>query len=322
MTDADVPAVMRLLDDTLGPAPGGVDRRALFEWKHHRNPFGPSIARVAELDDEVVGFRSFMRWRLAGPPPARALTAVRAVDTATAPLVQRLGIFSRLTREALSACEAQGVSLVFNTPNDRSRPGYLKMGWSVVTTWPIWIKVRRPVRLAATGLRRDLRTGRSLEPPPRSALVAAADAFSAERAPRSFEPRVLHTPRSLPYLRWRYVDGPLAYHVLSRGSATVVTRPRERGRLREAVVCEVFGDEDAQDDLRRILRILPEEADVDHAVAHLGRGWPGRAELRSAGYLRLPRGGITFAVRPLTADGPDPLVPASWSLCLGDLEVF
>jgi hypothetical protein len=159
MTDGDVPAVVELLDEALGPAPGGVDRRALFEWKHLRNPFGRSIALVAELDGRVVGLRCFMRWRLAGVAGARALTAVRAVDTVTSTSVRRLGIFSRLTTEALATCEAEGVALVFNTPNDSSRPGYLKMGWEVVTVWPVWLRARRPDRLAMAGLRRDLRSG-------------------------------------------------------------------------------------------------------------------------------------------------------------------
>jgi GNAT superfamily N-acetyltransferase len=323
MADDDVPAVVRLLDQALGPAPGGVDRRALFEWKHFRNPFGRSIALVAELDGAVVGLRSFMRWRLAGDAGVRALSAVRAVDTATSPAVQRLGIFSRLTAEAVASCETEGVSLVFNTPNDRSRPGYLKMGWKEVAVWPVWVKARRPHRLAVAALRRDLRSGPGVEPPGTTALVPAAEVFSsAARAPRGVEPEALHTPRSLEYLRWRYAEGPLAYHVLSRGAATVVTRLRARGRLREAVVCEAFGGAGAEEDLRELLSSLPREAGADHAVAHMGPGWPGRAELRPSGYRRLPRGGITFTVRPVTPSRPDPLDAASWSLALGDLEVF
>jgi GNAT superfamily N-acetyltransferase len=322
MDDADLPDVVRLLDEALGPAPGGVDRRALFEWKHLRNPFGRSIARVAELDGRVVGLRSFMRWRLAGAPGSRALPAVRAVDTATSPAVQRLGIFSRLTTEAIAACESEGVAMVFNTPNDRSRPGYLKMGWQVVTVWPVWVRPRRPGRLLAAGVRRDLRSGPGVEPPARTALVPAADALAAARPPRGVEPEALHTPRSLEYLRWRYAEGPLAYHVLSGVSATVVTRLRARGTLREAVVCEAFAPRGAEGELADLLRALPREAGADHAVAHLGAGWPARDRLRSAGYLRLPRGGMTFAVRPITASLPDPLVRDSWSLSLGDLEVF
>ena len=322
MEDGDVPAVVRLLDEALGPAPGGVDRRALFEWKHLRNPFGRSIALVAEIEGEVVGLRSFMRWRLAGAPGARAVTAVRAVDTATSPAVQRLGIFSRLTKEAVAACAAEGVAMVFNTPNDRSRPGYLKMGWQIVTVWPVWVRARHPERLVAAAVRRDLRSGAGVDPPAGSALVPAATALSGDRAPRGVEPTALHTARSLDYLRWRYADGPIRYHVLTGGSATLVTRLRSRGALREAVVCEALAGEEGRDDLRELLRALPREAGADHAVTHLGVGWPGRAELRAARYLRLPRGGMTFTVRPVTSSDPDPLRPESWSLTLGDLEVF
>jgi predicted N-acetyltransferase YhbS len=322
MEDGDVPAIVRLLDETLGPAPGGVDRRELFEWKHLRNPFGRSIALVAEADGNVVGLRSFMRWRLAGAAGARALAAVRAVDTATSPTMQRRGIFSWLTREALAACEAEHVAMVFNTPNDRSRPGYLKMGWRVVAVWPLWVKPRRPDRLAAAVLRRDLRAGPGVAVPPASSLIPAPQALSAERAPRGLEPEALHTARSLEYLRWRYAEGPMSYHVLTQGGATVIARLRARGRLREVVVCEALALDGARDDLRELLRILPREAGADHAVAHLGAGWPGRDELRWAGYVRLPRAGITFTVRPVSASEPDPLLAASWSLALGDLEVF
>jgi GNAT superfamily N-acetyltransferase len=322
MTDADVPAVVELLDEALGPAPGDVDRRSLFEWKHLQNPFGRSIALVAELDGRVVGLRCLMRWRLAGVDGARALTAVRAVDTVTSPSVRRLGIFSRLTVEALAACEAEGVALVFNTPNDRSRPGYLKMGWEVVTVWPMWLRVRRPDRLATAALRRDLRSGAGVEPPAATALVPASEVLGGDRAPRGVEPQTLHTTRSLEYLRWRYAQGPIAYHVLADGGATVVTRLRQRGRLREAVVCEAFAPQAEGDRLRDLLRALPREAAADHAVAHLGEGWPARAALQPAGYHRLPRGCMTFTVRPVTPSSPDPLDPTSWSLSLGDLEVF
>ena len=157
--EADLPAVVALLERTLGPAPGGVSRGDLFAWKHLRDPFGPSVVLVAEMEGEVVGLRSFLRWGfVADGDPIRA---VRAVDTATAPAVQRRGLFSRLTAEALEVCRAEGIRFVFNTPNEKSLPGYLKMGWQVVSVWPMRLKVRRPDRLLLAGLRGDLRSGRA-----------------------------------------------------------------------------------------------------------------------------------------------------------------
>ena len=55
-------------------------------------------------------------------------------------------MFSRLTRAALDALDGQ-VDLVFNTPNGKSGPGYLKLGWREVGRVPVAVRVRRPLRL-------------------------------------------------------------------------------------------------------------------------------------------------------------------------------
>jgi len=77
----------------------------------------------------------FLRWMFLRPEGGVA-TAVRAVDTATLPAAQGRGVFTRLTTTAVDELREQGVDFVFNTPNDRSRPGYLKMGWQVVGRVP------------------------------------------------------------------------------------------------------------------------------------------------------------------------------------------
>ncbi len=60
-----------------------------------------------------------------------AVRAVRAVDTATHPDHQGRGIFSTLTPTRSRRCGSRA-DLVFNTPNEKSLPGYLKMGWQIV----------------------------------------------------------------------------------------------------------------------------------------------------------------------------------------------
>src|SRR5436190_4558912 len=178
MEDADVPAGAALMTTSLGAAPGGVDREALFRWKHLANPFGRSIAFVADLDGEIVGLRTFMRWRFARSGGGGEVLAVRAVDTATSPLVQRRGVFSRLTRRALDAAESEGVAFVFNTPNERSLPGYLKLGWRRLADRKLRARVRRPDRLLRAAASRDLGSGAATAPPAGSQLVAADDFFA------------------------------------------------------------------------------------------------------------------------------------------------
>ncbi|HYN17692.1 MAG TPA: GNAT family N-acetyltransferase, partial [Actinomycetes bacterium] len=167
--DEDLPRVLGLLEESLGGGPAGRRPPELFRWKHLDNPFGRSLLLVAEHEDRLIGLRAFMRWRFQAGE--RTLAAVRAVDTATHPDFQGMGVFSRLTRAALDAMEGQ-VDLVFNTPNGKSGPGYLKLGWREVGRVPVAVRVRRPLRLLTS---RRPRPGGSGPAPP----VAAAPATAA-----------------------------------------------------------------------------------------------------------------------------------------------
>jgi predicted N-acetyltransferase YhbS len=327
MEDGDVDAVVELLGRALGSGPGGADRRELFVWKHLRNPFGRSVALVAEDAGELVGVRAFMRWRFAAAGGGE-IEAVRAVDTATAPEVQRRGVFSTLTSAGLDRCREEGVAFVFNTPNSKSLPGYLKLGWREVARWPMWLRVRHPAKLAGAAVRRNLGSGEPVAPGSDRLRTAAEvlDRTSLGEVLGSAAAAGLATKRSAGYLRWRYTEGPLPYHAVFADDppALVVARIRARGSLTEAVICEALGDEAA---LGGLLRELPRAARADHAVAHFGAGSPGHAALRAAGYRRLPRAGMTFAVRrvegvSLPPGAPDPLAGTSWALSLGDLELF
>ena len=329
LEEGDLEAVVSLLDRALGPAPGGAERGDLFSWKHFGNPFGRSIALVAEQGGRVVGLRAFMRWRLSVGTGSAEVHAVRAVDTATDPALQRRGLFSRLTGQALELCRKEGVRLVFNTPNTRSLPGYLKMGWSEVATWPVAVRARRPLRLGWAVVRRDLRSGPAAAPPPGSPLRPAAEILDAphiESLVAAARPGAgLFTPRSRLYLRWRYTAGPLPYHALAEGDppgALVVVRLRNRGRLREAVLCEAFCEPGQEATLARLLRHVPEAAGADHAVASISPAWVAGRRLGRAGYRKVPRAGMRFVVRPLDDSLPEVLDEGGWALTLGDLEVF
>ena len=104
---------------------------AFFRWKHLDNPAGSSPMWVASTGDRLVGLPDLPAVALRRGRRRAAAHAVRAVDTATHPDFQGRGIFSRLTLGALDELRDEGVDFVFNTPNDQSRPGYLKMGWQV-----------------------------------------------------------------------------------------------------------------------------------------------------------------------------------------------
>ena len=168
----DEAVVLDLLGASLGWQPDDLHAR-LFAWKHHENAFGVSPAWVATVGDRVVGFRTFMRWEFVvdGQP----VKAVRAVDTATHPDHRGRGVFGGLTQHALDALRDDGVAFVFNTPNERSRPGYLAMGWRPVRRLPV---LARPRSLPALGRIARARTAADKWSIPSTVGVPAAEAFA------------------------------------------------------------------------------------------------------------------------------------------------
>ncbi len=327
---ADRDGIRGLMKASLGE--GVIPRTdAFWAWKHEINPFGPSPVLVAEADGVLVGLRAFMRWTWWTGD--REFHAVRAVDTATHPDWQGRGIFKRLTLALRETVQAEGVSFVYNTPNDQSRPGYLKMGWTAVGRPSIWVRPRRPVRLLGAYLR-GLSGGKEGTPPEVEAESAGAHLLQptvraiADRAAGS--PRTaFHTRRTAEYLRWRYAVIPdFRYHALSKGEgddgAIVVLRTRRRGAIAEIRICDVVVGQTAgaRRNAVSLLRDAARVADADVAIA-----MPGSidgASMAMAGYLPVPNVGPVLTVFPLNeaSGAPDPLVRSSWRLSVGDLELF
>ncbi len=312
-TEADVPRLVELMAASLGT--GGVPRSAaFFRWKHFDNPFGASPVLVAEDRGRLVGLRTFLRWELRRGEGV--LHAVRAVDTATHPAYRGRGIFRRLTLELLGRMKAEGVDFVFNTPNAKSGPGYLKMGWRTVGLVPVFLRPRlalamRPFRRSDWG---------EVTEEERAALRRAA----ADRRPDAWVRAAAgpngHTPRSPAYLRWRYLDIPgieygAAFHPASH---LLVFRRRLRRGLRELTLCEVAlaPGPRAAAAAARALRAASRGADVVTMSAAVDTRLRRLATL--VGFA--PIGGPLLMSRPLASPPIESFTGWWWSL--GDLELF
>jgi GNAT superfamily N-acetyltransferase len=326
--DDDEPAVLGLLDAALGSGPAGKRSPEFFRWKHLANPFGRSFMLVALDEERIVGLRAFMRWRFRGG--AQSLRAVRAVDTSTHPEYQGRGIFSRLTLEALEGLR-DDTDFVFNTPNERSLPGYLKMGWKALGELPVWVRIRRPVRFAR-GVRfrtqQEGPLGLPLPEAPTAREVLENGALSRLLEAGAPANGLITTHRDLRYLRWRYGSVPsLGYHAVTEEGpgglqGLALFRVRPRGRLREATLAELIVAPGDVRTARRLLRAVARSAPVDHVACHFSAGSAASAARRRGGFLRAPRG-VTFTVYPIKPTlRPDPCDMASWALSLGDVEVF
>jgi GNAT superfamily N-acetyltransferase len=329
--DEDEPQVLDLLRATLGNGPAGVRSSEFFRWKHASSPFGRSFMLVADLDGRIIGLRAFMRWTFRAGE--RIHRAVRAVDTATHPDFQGKGIFSHLTLAALDELK-NDVDFVFNTPNDQSLPGYLKMGWREVGRVPVSVRVRRPLRLL-TVLSPLRRIPHRKDAPPEATVTPAREVLRDEgeavrqflEAQRARDNR-LSTVRDIEYLRWRYGATPhLTYRAImdTRGDrlrGMAIFRVRERRGLWEATVTELLVRTGDRKTARRLLRRVAGSAAVDHLACHFPHGSAQARAAARSGFLHSP-GGVTLAVKPLRDElHPDPTMLASWAFSFGDVEVF
>jgi GNAT superfamily N-acetyltransferase len=326
--DNDEAQVLELLTDTLGGGPTGERSSQFFRWKHLDNPFGRSHLMVAEADGRIVALRSFMRWRFVAGD--LVLRGVRAVDTATHADYQRRGIFTKLTRDGLEDLAGE-IDFVFNTPNELSLPGDLRLGWQEVGRVPISIRIGHPLRMLL-GVRSG--TSRTLRPRPSVEAETAGQALVDSGLPLLLAEAAgrrgarIATPRDLEYLRWRYAEAPvLDYRALreekgGRLAGLALFRVRPRGALWETTVAEVIVRPGDGATARSLLSRVAGAADVDHLTCHFPAGSASARGARRAGFLRTPAR-MTFAVNPLnSAVQPDPTELRSWALTLGDLEVF
>ena len=317
-TDADEPAVLELLQASLGWVPDDQYAR-FFAWKHRENPFGRSPAWVALDGARIIGFRILLRWEYVRD--GATVRAVRAVDTATHPDAQGRGVFSRLTLHAIERLREDGVAFVFNTPNDQSRPGYLKMGWQPVRRLPVLVLPRSLPSIVAVA-RADVPAAKwSL---PTDAGRAAADVFAdrdavaALLASTRVEGGGLQTNRTPEFMAWRYGFEPLAYRVVLAGAqlgdGAVVFRLRRRGGAVEAAVCDVLVPAARRTSVFSLLRKVLRESRADYAIRI------GGAHVPRAGSLPLPGQGPTLVWRAVSETAMPPA--AEWRVGLGDIELF
>lgn len=207
--ESDIPRIVELLRASLGESlmPKSVE---YWRWKHINNPFGPSPVLLALENDAVIGVRAFMRWDWRNDDIT--IRAVRAVDTATHPDHQGKGIFRKLTMALLDVCKQRGLHLVFNTPNEKSLPGYLKMGWQKTGNLPVQLRLPTPGALG----RRLVNALPSVDTWDGGDSITNAISLISERGilqKSTHANGAIITDYSSEYLRWRYLDVPVVKYM-------------------------------------------------------------------------------------------------------------
>jgi N-acetylglutamate synthase-like GNAT family acetyltransferase len=243
--NADIPAIVDLLKSSLGE---GLIKKTEEVWnfKHLNNPFGQSHVLVAEEDKKIIGLRAFMQWRW--QYGMDILTAYRAVDTATDPQHQGIGIFKKLTLQALKDVRGISKAFIFNTPNDKSRPGYLKMGWKVIghiklaiipcfLYWPFYFFSKKAT------YSNQINNGR---------LDELCEMQNQQLAGK----QVFFTPKSTAYFKWRFENNPMQdYVIFSTSNWYIALYIKRHSYFNELRIVELIAA-DAKRDYKEIQKAL------------------------------------------------------------------
>jgi hypothetical protein len=126
--------------ETIGQ-PAELDRHYL--WKFHGFPARPpSYEYGAWLADDMIGYYAAIPYpyRIGG----QTRTSGMVCDVMTGTRARGKGVFARLGAYALEQLKSAGLDFVTGYPiRPEVLPGHLKVGWKIVQTMPIFIKVLR-----------------------------------------------------------------------------------------------------------------------------------------------------------------------------------
>ena len=308
-TQQDTPEIVELLRTSLGESL--MPKSDLYwNWKHVDNTFGESPVFLAVEKGEIIGVRAFMTWEWLNGD--QRLKAIRAVDTATHPQHQGKGIFKKLTLSLLEQCKNQGVGLVFNTPNNKSKPGYLKMGWEEAGKLPVKVGFKKPLNIAVN---RIFRASQTEFIPIDSMKYDVRSAIDQYKGSLKYQQTVFTTAYSSEYLKWRYVNVPIIeYGGLSCADALVIFRLKRGALGVELRICDAFG---AESEVGRLIKEVYEQLTFDYIT--IG----GFAACKLPSLLRKTlQIGPEVTVKSVNHSTEEFLNFNKWFPSLGDLEVF
>lgn len=225
----DTPEIVKILKASLGEQELPLSED-IWCYKHVLNPFGKSLVLVAEDNNKIIGVRAFMRWKW--QLGEKNFSAFRAVDTATHPNHQGRGIFRKLTMKAVEIAKEEGNHYIFNTPNDKSRPGYLKMGWEIIDKIKVQLIFNNPIPHFNPHREESYKVIKNIDDLDLNNLING----NSKKLLRSGK---IFTPKSIDYLKWRYEDNPLqSYEVFVDKNLFIAGYIKRRKNFRELRISE------------------------------------------------------------------------------------
>ncbi|MCM4157108.1 GNAT family N-acetyltransferase [Gramella sp. AN32] len=304
----DLDEIIQVLKLSLGEDDFPLSKE-IWNYKHNLNPFGKSLVLVGIENDKIIGVRAFMAWEW--QIRESVYMAYRAVDTATHPNHQGKGVFKKLTQAAVKVAKDKGISLIYNTPNDQSRPGYLKMGWEIVGK----IEVALKPNLGAFSLKSKRRKDYEIidKYSQNKQLVTLWNKMQVEK-------KLSFTPKSSEFLYWRYENNPLQqYEIYKSDKVYLAGYIKKRKNIRELRISEsLYLNSNGLKELKKILKTWCKKFNahiITYSPNHLVFDLP---------YLRGDFGPIlTFRYLNLSEKNYKKFKGIkNWNNSIGDLELF
>jgi hypothetical protein len=192
-----------------------------FLWKHREGPWGPSTGYAALDEQGVVGVRLLLPWRLRLGP--ETITALRAVEAATLPRARGRGVFSQLNAALMDQHRASSdPAILFSTPNELSRDGYSKLGWSRLGPLPHAYRLT-PMTTRGSSASISLDGPDGLAPlPARDPTPLIGTAWTAESMRWRIDPRSGHEYR-VAHLEHASAPTGLVYRIMTRHRLRILT---------------------------------------------------------------------------------------------------
>lgn len=299
----DLPEIIATLKASLGET-SSQKNEEVWTYKHLQNPFGSSRVWLAEEQNQIVGIRAFMKWKW--QKGKEEFTGYRAVDTATHPDFQGKGIFKKLTLHGISELRKQPNTFIFNTPNEQSLPGYIKMGWQKIDQLNVKFSPVIPLSFLYQSGSNPTQHHETEQ------LTELLENYnqSMTRTDQFF------TPKTSEYLQWRYIHNPMQKYMVLSGKdyfSAFYLKPRKgfsEFRISE-FICSTGSE-------KKVLNQIKFQA----------------AKLRSPVITStplVPLSGYSGHHGPIFVCNPINLAPnlidkmldlAEWNYSLGDLELF
>lgn len=307
----DVSEIVSVLKASLGEADLPLSEE-IWDYKHNQNPFGKSLVLVAVEEEKIIGVRAFMRWdwNLKG----KVFHTNRAVDTATHPDHQGKGIFKKLTLKAVELAKNYGDDFIFNTPNDQSRPGYLKMGWKISGKIRVGVKPSWYSFWKIGSSSNDYLISYYTSPKEIGTLCSAWNSRLESNAR-------LFTPKTHKYLNWRYEQNPLQeYEVFADVGIYLAASIKKRKKLKELRIVECIFEENKENSkkINNTLRKWSSKYGVQVISFSPELKKPGGAAVSGSFGPTLTTRDLNFKV----GHTPEVANVEKWSYSLGDLELF